>query len=416
MKHGLRVRIVPLDLPGEIGVILGMKGAGILSEPMGAPHVAHISEHVLFHSMGSKYERREESPIAKLVDQWFAEGRANAETLPELMYFDIYPKSSDLVTALTVQIARGLGTVDTRVLEREKPIALSEVTGLEASRTAQIDPLVKFAWCPFTQAAMHGLNDVPLHEFTSYLTPDSIRAFCLSTRFRLDRAMLVVFGDVDPLIVEDELGAALDKMTIVLRSDPLPNQPINPGAVKATWDVASHQFFMAWPAPPPSDPAHPALSLLAQLLQQRLGFSPAISKLKRQPLLVYSDLSGLFVIQSPLKSKDDGDAFAVEVRKAIDALAADEGALGALKNARANLRASAGILTGPMQYPPALPRKIIAHTNVEIARMRAAFAWDQSPEDYGARADKVTGPEIKAAMKTWLAPEKAAIVTIVGKE
>jgi predicted Zn-dependent peptidase len=263
---------------------------------------------------------------------------------------------------------------------------------------------------------MHGVKEVPLHEFTNYLTPDSIRAFCLGMRFRLDRAMLVVFGDVDPLVVEDELGAALDKMTIVLRDDPIPNQSINAGAIKATWDVASHQFFMAWPAPPPSDPAHPALSLLAQLLQQRLGFSPVIAKLRRQPLLVYSDLSGLFVIQSPLKSKDDGDALAVEVRKAIDVLAADEGALRALKNARADLRASAGILPGPMQYPPTLPRKIVAHTNLEIARMRATFAWDQSPEDYCARADKVTGPEIQAAMKTWLAPEKAAIVTIVGKE
>jgi hypothetical protein len=48
--------------------------------------------------------------------------------------------------------------------------------------------------------------------------------------------------------------------------------------------------------------------------------------------------------------------------------------------------------------------------------MRATLAWDQSPEDYCARTDKVGAEAIKAAVRTWLAPDKAAVVTIAGKE
>ena len=45
--------------------------SGILAEPAGVPHLAHISEHAIFHSLV-------DAGPAKLVEQWYAEGRANA--------------------------------------------------------------------------------------------------------------------------------------------------------------------------------------------------------------------------------------------------------------------------------------------------------------------------------------------------
>src|SRR5262245_7117794 len=67
---GLRVRVVPIDVPGELAVILGFRNAGILSEPAGHPHLAHVSEHARFHSMPQGSE------LGKLVDKWFSLGRA----------------------------------------------------------------------------------------------------------------------------------------------------------------------------------------------------------------------------------------------------------------------------------------------------------------------------------------------------
>ena len=373
-QSGFRVRLAPVDLPGEVAVILGIQGAGMLSEPAGTPHLAHISEHGVFHSIG------EDTQWGKLVAQWHGEGRANAETLPDFMYFDLYPPEGIAHGArlpIEIQYQRFVGGYSPpSVMDREIPLALSEVTGLEALRTEKLDRLGKFAWSAFTQAALRGISDVPFKSRTTEISWAMIDAFRQRT-FYPGAAMLTVVGDFDPEEVRRMIDPSWLPHHREHKAEPRPK--LRPGTVQGKWDVASDQFFMAWPAPPPSDPAHPALAVFAQLLQQRLSLAPAVMKLRRQPLFVFGDVGGFFAIQTPLKTANGGEALAAEIRKAIDALAADEGALRALKNVKAGLRASAGILSGPIQYPPALSRKVLAHANIELARMRATLAWTSPP-------------------------------------
>jgi predicted Zn-dependent peptidase len=407
---GFRVRLAPVDLPGEVAVILGIQGAGILAEPAGTPHLAHISEHAIFHSLG------EDSQLGKLVAEWQAKGMANAETLPELMYFDLQPPADvPLRLAIQAQYQRfvGGGYAPPSVMEREIPRALSEVTTLEASRTDKLDFLGKFAWSAFTQIALRGATAVPFKARSEEITWAMVSEFRERT-FYPGAGMLTVVGDFDPEALRPAIDPGWTPKQRKNQAEPRPK--LRPGAVQGTWDVASHQFFMAWPAPPPSDPAHPALSVFSHLMFPRLLMSPALSKAARQSVGLHADVGGMFVIQVPLKRSDDGPNAAAAIAASFEALSKEKSAFRSLKAAQASVRSLAGITSGEIQYPPRLSRKILAHANLELARMRATLAWDQSPEDYCARADKVTAADIQAAVKTWLAPDKAAIVTVTGKE
>jgi hypothetical protein len=129
---------------------------------------------------------------------------------------------------------------------------------------------------------------------------------------------------------------------------------------------------------------------------------------------VHADVGGLFVIQAPLKSKDGSEALAAAIGKLLDAIVLDETLLKSTKSFRKSLREAVGL--GPVGYPPGLREKIMAHANQELWRMRATLAWDQSPEEYCARVDAVTPEDVAAAFKKYLAPEKATVVTIIGKD
>lgn len=410
---GLRVRIVPIDVPGELAVILGFRNAGILSEPAGQPHLAHVSEHVRFH------QAPEGADLAKAVGKWLALGRANAETLPDVMYFDLYPTRAELPAALRLQVGRLFGaTGDQAVLEREKAVALSEVTGLEGRRTAGMDALGKFAWSAFTQVGIHGAKDVPFKAHTAEITLEDVRKFGGIGRFRPDRAMLTIAGNFDPGEVDAELRTVLEATKALIEQEPFaPFAPFvpKPGVRAGTWDVASNQFFMAWIGPPPSDRAHPALAAFARVLATRLALAPEIRAAALQPTVVHADVGGLFAVQSPLRKKEGGEALAAEIRKAIDSCATGQG-LMLLDRAKYTARVNSGFPPGPLQYPPGLPRQIMLHANYELARMRVTLAAGQTAEEYCARVDEITAGDVKAAVNAWLAPEKAAIVTIAGKE
>jgi predicted Zn-dependent peptidase len=407
---GLRVRVVPIDVPGEIAVILGFRNAGILSEPAGQPHLAHLSEHARFWAVPEATE------WGKALKRWYAEGRATAETLPEMMYFDLYPKRDELRTALMIQLQRLFPVAaDEAVLEREKPIALSEVTGLEKSRTAAMDGLGKFAWSAFTQAAFHGASEVPFKAHTALITRDEVQSFWGAERFRPDRAMLTIAGNVDVDTVDAELDAIFKKITASIMTEPWTPSPPKLGPVKTSWDVGSHQAFVAWPGPPPSHPDHPALAVFARVLATRVVLSHDLRAAARQPVLVHGDVGGMFVVQAPLQAADGGETFAIGVKKAVDFSTTAQGLL-LLKTAKSTVRVNSGFAPAAIEYPPSLPRRIMVHANYELARMRVTLTAGQTAEEYCARVDAVTAEQVQTAAKTWLAPERATVVTIAGKE
>jgi predicted Zn-dependent peptidase len=363
-----------------------------------------VSEHAICHS----------GLPPKWAGTLLSENRGNAETLPDFMYFDLYPDATeaDLADALRIQQRRFAGAAaDASVLEREKPLALAEVTHLEKARTGSRDHLGKFAWSAFRQIAFHGASEVPFRERTAAITTQDVERF-RAANFKTSMAMLTIVGDLDPAAVR----RLIPDPWLTGRPAPPPAPfAIKHGSLKGSWDVTSHQFFMAWPVVEPSQAAHPALTVLSQLLSMRLASATNVRNLARGPAHVHADAGGFFVIQLALRSPDGGDAVAAEIRSVLDATATGEIRDRTLKNLQTAVRmlAAIGVDVG---YPNHLRRKVMVHGNHELSRMRATLTWDQRPEDYCARADRVTAEDVKTAIKQYLAPEKATIVTIAGKE
>jgi secreted Zn-dependent insulinase-like peptidase len=132
LENGLRVRLVPLEGEERVFVILAVQ-AGFLDEPAGLPHLAHVTEHlVVFGAPGGSDE-------AEATERWFRAGRANGETLPGWMYFDLQVESGELEAALRVQairLARPEFTGD--ILSREIPRTLQELGGFPKRVTRRL--------------------------------------------------------------------------------------------------------------------------------------------------------------------------------------------------------------------------------------------------------------------------------------
>src|SRR5262245_18631811 len=67
LANGLRVRLVPDHEAKEVIVILATR-AGILNEPQGSPHLAHIVEHATVFDVASP-------PVAQVAQEWFSQGK-----------------------------------------------------------------------------------------------------------------------------------------------------------------------------------------------------------------------------------------------------------------------------------------------------------------------------------------------------
>ncbi len=240
LTNGLRVRLAPAPDETEVIVILGLP-AGFRVEPAGKPHVAHVVEHLVV------FGGRTGSDEAKTVERWFAEGRANGETLLPFMYFDLHVRPDDLAAAVRVQASRLKGPTFTReVLDREVPRTLGEVEQVDRLDEGYTS---KFASIAFVQAAYHGRTDVPMRTKTRALTVDDVRDFW-SRSARPDRSILCVVGAFDPAKAREEIEAAFG--TIPTPSGLPSDAPaLKPGHVTATWDLRARHLLIAWPAPRP---------------------------------------------------------------------------------------------------------------------------------------------------------------------
>jgi RNA polymerase sigma factor (sigma-70 family) len=242
LDNGLRVRLVPRAGDKQVMVLLFAR-AGFLHEPAGLPHVAHVTEHLTVFDLPAAE--------AKLADGWFKAGKANGETLPDLMYFDLLVPSDEAEAAVKVQAARLAGAeFGKETLAREVPRALQEVDFVEKSAFPAAG---KFAFTAFTQAAFHGKTDQPLRAGTKRLTVADVTAFHRAT-FRPDWAGLVVAGEFDPKAIRKAVDAAFGRM----KNPPAPaaRPAMKPGEVSADWDVNTRHVFVAWPVPDPTHADH----------------------------------------------------------------------------------------------------------------------------------------------------------------
>jgi predicted Zn-dependent peptidase len=402
LSNGLRVRLVPLKGEKEICVLLGVK-AGFCAEPAGLPHVAHVAEHLVVFGFAAG------SDDGKTAERWFREGKANGETLPGFMYFDLHVEPGELEPALRVQAARLAGPgFDAAILTREVPRALGEIEFLE--RSARFGP-AKFAFSAFVQAALHGQTEVPLKARTRALTVDDVRRFHAAT-FRADRAVLVVVGGFDPSAARQAIAAAFSAIPRPIAAA-VDRPSVRAGDVTAHWDVATRHMIIGWPTPPADTPAHAALTVAADALSTRLMTDPALAPLGTMPW-VTNDVAGLFLINVQAKRAADLDALKSRLLDQVARLATPEG-LTPLQGLVARREVLETIRPGGSGLLFALSgQKTNLRTNLELQRLGKELGWgDIDVDAYARRVEAVEPGAVRAAVARSLTPEKAAVVRVV---
>lgn len=401
LDNGLRVRLVPAAGDQKAAVLLLVR-AGFLEEPAGKPHLAHVTEHLTVFDLPPAE--------AKAVQAWYPLGRANGETLADVMYFDLHVPSDEVETAVKVQAAR-LSAVEfqRKTLEREIPRVLQEVDFVEKSPFAAAG---KFALAPFVQAALHGKTDQPLRARTKTLTVDDVTAFHKRT-FRPDRAAVVVVGEFDPQTVRKAIEATFGLIPKPA-APPTPQPAIKPGESAAKWDVSTRHLFVAWPAPGADDADHPPLTLASLALFERLMADPKFTR-SGSTFPQLNDTDGVFLLGVQAKPDADLSELKKLVLDHVAALAEPETWKKGEADRLCTLFAQILMLDADVEKMPLPPRvtRTMARTNLELQRMVKTLAWGDLAA-YRKRLGVVTAESIAAAAGKYLKPKAATVVTMDG--
>ncbi len=401
LPNGLRVRLAPARDETEVIVLLGVR-AGFLAEPMGKPHVAHVAEHLVV------FGSRPGSGEAKAMDRWYTEGRANGETQLPSMYFDLHVPPDELATALRVQAARlDRPTFTREALDREVPRTLAEADQVDRSDEGYT---AKFAAMAFVQAALRGEAHIPLHARTRGLTVDDVRDFWTRSA-RPDRAILCVAGAFDPEAARQQIEAAFGAIPRAVGPAQEAPPPLKPGRIAATWDLRARHLLIAWPAPPASDPDHPALTVASLVLTQRLFTDPDIGSLTKFPS-VSNDANGCFLINAYVLPGADAASLEAKILDRVGKLSGP-GAPTFLEVAP--MRGAAGQMLGfvdvdTIQLPPGASRSMV-RANVELQRLVKELSWGD-PASYKARIDAVDARAVRDAAARHLDPARATVVRL----
>ena len=398
LENGFKVRLVPMSGDRQVAVVLGVR-AGFLDEPAGLPHIAHITEHLVVfgHPAGSD--------DGEAVARWFRQGRANGETLPGWMYFDLQVDPAELEMAVRVQAARLARPEFTeKGLAREVPRALDELAFMEQSKQGGTG---KFAYSAFVQAALYGRTDVPIKAASRAITLDDVRRFHAAT-FRPDQAILVVVGGFDPARARSLIEKAFGPIAPGHRAAGRPRP--RPGVLTARWDASTRHLIVAWPTPATTSPDHAALSLAVETLDARLRADAELARRAKMPL-VTNDVDGLFLVNVQAKPGADLDALRGRLLDQVARLNTPDG-LAPLPLLQARMALGNTIRPGEMAtlFAPAGTR-VLTRTNQELQRLGKELGWGDL-DAYARRANALDAAAVRAAVANALAPGKAVVVRV----
>jgi hypothetical protein len=397
LANGLRVRLAPEPDPGHVSLVLAVP-AGILNEGPGQPHLAHVTEHATVFDVG-------EVDLVETVKRWFPQGKVNAETLGELMYFDVHCTRDELPTAIALQASR-LGPMNygTATLEREIPKALSEIEHLMQHPGG----MAKFALVPFVQAALYGQTQVPLRRLTQKIGVEDVCGFH-DRWFQVGSARLVVAGDFDVAQARKEIERRFDPLA-QNKNAPSQRPVLVAGSRRVEWDVPKRHWFAAWQIPGGTEVEYPALWLAGRLLQQRLFEAAGRAGLPGQ-VQVNADLDRMLLIGCA--PNEQGFATVRElVLSEIERLS-QPGVID-----RAGLRLCCDQFEGfqktnldQVPLPPGITRTM-ARTNIELQRLiveALSGDFDQFLTNLKAVSPDSTG----SAVRKWLSADRACFVEVV---
>lgn len=399
LDNGLRVRLVPSPGDKQVVVLLGVR-AGFMAEPAGVPHLAHVTEHLTIFDLPPDE--------ATAVKEWSKANKANGETMADLMYFDLHVSPEHVDLALRVQAARlAAAEFSQETLVREIPRTLEEIDLVERSPYPVAG---KFALAPFVQAALHGRTDLPIRARTLKITVEDVRAFHRRT-FRPDRAAVVVVGEFDPVAVRKAIDAHFGKLKKPAAA-PAPRAGLKPGDWTTDWDVSTRHLVIAWLTPPAAHADHPALTLAALALMERLPADAGISKLG-DPMPQLNDIEGVFLISVQAKPGADLGALKAKVLERTADLAKPEswkdGELNRLRRSLSQLM-MADVDLDKAPLPPRVT-KTMARANIELQRLAKSMVWGDL-DGYQEQLNAVTPEAVLAAISTHLDPKSAAVVRI----
>jgi predicted Zn-dependent peptidase len=400
VANGMQVRLAPRRGEKKVAVLLLVR-AGFFAEPAGKPHLAHLTEHLVVFS------GPEGSDEARAVQRWYEQGKANAETLAPLMYFDLEVDSTELEPALRVQAERLVRAQFTpEVLAREIPRTLAELDFMEHNEQSST---AKMALTAFSQAVFHGKNDVAIRAVTRAFTVDDVRAFYQRT-FRADRALLCVAGDFETAEARRAIEKTFGAIPKPKEPLPLPARP-EAGLRDVHWDLATSNLVIGWPAPPPSDLDHAALTLASGLLTQQLFSDPQLMATAKSPVAT-NDSDVFFLVNLQAKNNASLDKLRARVEEIVASLATPEGLNDAQVKSAAIEYAGMfkGIDLDAISLPPGMS-KFMALANLELQTGTKALVWGDLA-GYARRMSALKPAAVRAAVKRCLDPKAALVVRI----
>jgi predicted Zn-dependent peptidase len=400
LKNGLQVRLVRDRKAGEVVVLLGA-AAGIFEEPAGKPHLAHLVEHMLAH--GAKPGTAE----AKSFARWFEVNRANGETTDSMMYFDVHVPADDLTKALRLQATRlSPPTLSRDALRLEILKTLQEAEHVQQSTEVLTS---KFAASAFVQAGFFGNNQIALRQRTKDYSIDEVREFS-ARKFRPERAVLVIAGNIDPAPVRKEIEAIFASITPTEVGPTATRPGLKLGHIAATWDLITRHLFLAWPSTQASEPDHPPLTLAAALLSAKLNSDSEVASLATSARV--ENESAVFYVDLPVKPGSDLAKLEGKDLDHVRRLSTSGGlAEGDVTMTRAGLlQPLGGIDLDAITLPPNVSRSL-ALANLELGAMRLALAWRDLPR-YVKRLEAVKAPIVRKAVSRHLDPARATVVRL----
>ena len=307
LENGLIVRLVPLQREKRVSLILGVR-AGFFSEPTGFPHLAHVTEHLVVFGLPAQSEEKQ------AAERWFQEGRANGETLPGWMYFDLQVDPGELDTALRVQAIRLSHPVFTQnyslVKSPERLQSLNTWRSLRNSGQGN-SPARRSSKRYYMDDTMS-----PSKRRHGSISVEDVLRFHAMT-FRPDQAILCIVGNFDAARtrkrIEDTFGIIRKPKDAFVC--PLLRQ--DKKQLTAHWDASTRHLFLAWSTPPASSPEQSALSVAADLLTTHLSMDPKLSRWAKMPMAT-CDMEGVFMISIQVKPGADIEAVRDKLLEHVD--------------------------------------------------------------------------------------------------
>lgn len=408
LANGLRVVVQPDHRAPVVALHLRL-AAGAAWDRGGPgwpdlPGLAHLAEHLLYAGSPGAPQGGYDALLSA------AGGDNNAWTEHDAMALHALVPVEALDLALFLEADRMAGLdpasvasrlpVELRVVAQERAVDLDSPGGMDgaALRAAMYPPEHPDRWpvlgSPRALAAVAPENVLAFHA--AALAPEN--------------AVLVLVGDVDPQEALDRadrwLGAVPARPLAPPRTAPPP--PTLPARALHLDDVAGTTLYAAWPLPPPQDPDAPAADLLADLLgQQRHGH---LGRLLARGAV---ERSVAWVEPGPR-----GGRLVVELGARGGRAAR---LLRHLDRAVAELREGAAPDPATMERLHARWRAWAARAQghpTDRAELIAACLQERGDPgcfaDHVARHLAVDGPTLQQAARTWLDPQRRALLVVVS--